>query len=138
MSIEQVPIDPEVMVEYVSGALRGCAGAVSEGSQELYREAYKGMNESRLLAKRSRSRYSTQSNSTGMIREQACRIHDEATNRSYTRLSLRRSGSTLVGLHNGRRWNLHQLRTNGSESRYPQGTTAVSTAVRAVVYSERH
>ena len=86
MSIEQVPIDPEVMVEYVSGALRGCAGAVSEGSQEIYRETYKGMNESRLLAKYSRSRYSTQSNSSGMIREQACRVHDEATNRSCARL----------------------------------------------------
>ena len=38
MSIEGVPIDPEVMVpvdwpifQYVSGALRGCADAVSEG-----------------------------------------------------------------------------------------------------------
>jgi hypothetical protein len=38
MSVEEVPIDPEVMVavdrlvfQYMSGALRGCAGAVSEG-----------------------------------------------------------------------------------------------------------
>ena len=38
MSVEEVPIDPEVMVtvdrlvfQYMSGALRGCAAAVSEG-----------------------------------------------------------------------------------------------------------
>ena len=41
MSIEVVPIDPEVMVpvdwpifQYVSGALRGCADVVSEGWRE--------------------------------------------------------------------------------------------------------
>ena len=30
MSIERVQVGSEVMVEYVSGALRGCAGAVSD------------------------------------------------------------------------------------------------------------
>ena len=37
MSIEQVPTDLDIMVEYVSGALCGCAGAVSEDPKR-YRE----------------------------------------------------------------------------------------------------
>ena len=35
MSIERVPIDPDVMVEYVRGALCGCAVAVSEGLRAI-------------------------------------------------------------------------------------------------------
>ena len=37
MSIEQVPTDLDIMVEYVSGALCGCVGAVNEDPKR-YRE----------------------------------------------------------------------------------------------------
>ena len=50
-----------------------------------------------LLADRLRSRYSTQSNSTGMIHPQAYRVRDETANRSFAHLFCLWQNSTKGG-----------------------------------------